>query len=117
MKRDDELLRALLIEFESQEDWLILVTKALNVSSEERRKQYHINLLCDAGFMRQVSDSGYRLTNQGHDYLEAVRSESVWTRTKAAVAETGGSATLDIVKQLAVGFLKKSITEKTGIEL
>ena len=67
--------------------------------------------------MTQVNDHVFRMTNQGHDYLDAIRDNGIWTKTKAAVAETGGSATLEIVKALALGFLKKKIETHTGIQL
>ncbi len=117
MKRDDDYLRELLLSFEGDDKPLVLVSRALSQSAAEQKKNYHIELLCDAGFMTLVPPSGYRMTMQGHDYLDAIRSEGVWQRTKQAVAETGGSATLEILKALATGFVKKKLTEHTGIEL
>ncbi len=117
MKRDDEYLRQILLEVEDQEDFLLLVRKVMAASANDRRKQYHVELLCDAGLMSQVSESGYRMTSAGHDYLDAIRSEGIWNKTKEAVAETGGSVPLEIMKQLAKGFLKKKIERHTGIEL
>jgi hypothetical protein len=59
----------------------------------------------------------FELTWLGHDYLDAVRDEGIWHKTKKAVSETGGSATLEIVKALALGFVKKKIAQHTGIEI
>lgn len=59
----------------------------------------------------------YRMTASGHDYLDAIRDEGIWKRTTAAVTETGGSASVEILKALATGFLKKKISRHTGIEL
>lgn len=57
------------------------------------------------------------MTFQGHDYLDAIRSVGIWEQTKATIADTGGSATLEVLKSLATGFLKKKIEEHTGIEI
>ncbi len=117
MKRDDDYIRELLLEFEAHDDWLVLAPQTLNPTPEERSRQYHIMLLADAGFATNVGQETYRLTKAGHDYLDAVRDEGIWAKTKAAVAETGGNATLEIVKKVALGFVKKKIEQHTGLEL
>lgn len=67
--------------------------------------------------MVQIDQHAFRLTSQGHDYLDAIRDQGIWAKTKDVVAKTGGSATLEIVKALATGLLKKQISERTGIDL
>ena len=117
MKRNQDYLRQLLFEFEAQPDWLIVVFNAINANAEQRERLYHVQLLRDAGLVTEVGRSTYRLTNSGHDYIEAIRDEGIWSKTKTAVAETGGSATLEIIKSLAMGFLKSKIEKHTGIAL
>ncbi len=117
MKRDDDYIRQLLVEFEGQPDWLIVIAEHLSMSPEDRSRQYHTLLLCDAGLVAPVGRSTYRLTAGGHDYLDAIRNEGIWAKTKEIVAETGGSATLEIIKSLALGLLKKKVSQHTGIEL
>ena len=120
MKRDNEYLRELLFEIESNDNYLIFVPLSLGMSAEEQRGHYHVHLLCDVGYMVKASDSpnaGYRLTSQGHDFIEAIRDKGIWEKTKEAVAETGGNATLEMVKALASGLLKKKISEHTGIDV
>ena len=51
----------------------------------------------------QVSDSAYRLTSQGHDFIEAIRDKGIWEKTKEAVAETGGNASLGNIKNSCIG--------------
>ena len=117
MQRDDEYIRDLLFEIEQQDDYLILIPQTFNASVADRKKLYHVQLLCDSGYMIQISDAGYRLTSQGHDFISSIRDEGIWNKTKAAVAATGGNATLEVIKSLASGFLKKKISTHTGIEL
>lgn len=117
MKRDEDLLRRILFKFEDADDWVFVLREHLNMPADERRFQYHVKLAADAGLVASVGKSTYRLTNSGHDFLDAIRDEGIWEKTKRQVAETGGNATLDILKQLATGALKKKISEHTGIEL
>lgn len=118
MKRDDDLIREILLEIERDDEWVLLMP-GLSMASEpeERRKLYHIELLRDNGFVTSVAKGTFRMTAQGHDYLDAIRDQGNWQKTKDAVAATGGNASLEIIKQLATGFLKKKISQHTGIEL
>ncbi|WP_040650425.1 DUF2513 domain-containing protein [Roseovarius sp. 217] len=117
MKRNDDFLREMLIEFEEQEDFLILDKNVMGASKEDRRWQYHLNLLEDQRLVTPVGRGTYRMTASGHDFLEAIRDDGLWQKTKDAVSETGGNATLEILKTLAVGLLKKKISQHTGIDL
>ena len=117
MPRDDEYLRDLLFKVEKQSDYFLSIVRTLSDSSDTRKKWYHAQLLCDSGYLVQISKSRYRLTAKGHDFIESIRDEGIWNKTKAAIAETGGNATLEIIKNLACGFLKKKISTHTGIEL
>ena len=107
MKRDDDLMRDLLLEFEQQDDWLLLLPQTLDMSQAERERIGHVYLLCDAGLVSPYGKHTYRITNDGHDFLEAIRDEGLWQKTKDTVSETGGNATLEIVKALAIGFFEK----------
>ena len=58
----------------------------------------------------------YRLTWQGHDFLDAVRDPTIWEKTKKG-AEDAGGFTVDLLRDLAKGFVKKQIEEYTGVKL
>jgi hypothetical protein len=80
---------------------------------------YQLILMKDAGLI-EGRDAGmglFRVTNHGHDYLDSIRDNGIWTKTKTAVAETGGSATLEICKAISLGFVKQKLEKHTGIEL
>lgn len=117
MKRDDDFLRQLLFEIEKEKDPIVISSRSLSKTEEQTKILYHAELLSDSGLLVEISQNGFRLTNQGHDYIAAIRDEGVWAQTKKAVRETGGSATLDIIKQIAIGFLKKKIADHTGIDI
>ena len=120
MKRDNDYLRNLLFKIESNDGYLIFAPLTFGMSDEQQKEYYHVQLLCDAGYLvklRDTENSGYRLTSQGHDFIDTIRDIGIWEKTKEAVAETGGNATLEIFKTLAHGLLKKKVANHTGIEL
>ena len=57
-----------------------------------------------------------RLTWAGHDYLDAVRDPEIWKQTRAGAEKVGGF-TIDLLKELAKGLIKKKIEEHTGVKL
>ncbi|MCT2540566.1 DUF2513 domain-containing protein [Sedimentimonas flavescens] len=131
MNRDLERIRSILLECEASSEERFEPSSA-RFSDFDR---YQIKLMAQAGLLmfptvKVRPDAGhlerglarwleqpFSITWAGHDYLDAVRDQGVWDKTKSAVAETGGSASLEIVKALALGFLKKKISQHTGIEL
>ena len=116
MKRDDDYLRELLFEFEAQPDWLVVIRNAIGMSPEDRKRQYHVLLASDAGLMTPVKQSTYRLTAAGHDFLDAIRDDGIWKKTKDGAAQVGG-VTLGIMKDIAVAYVKQATAEKLGITL
>ena len=119
MKRDNEYLRELLFRIESDKKHIYLIRLAMPMSEEEQKEHHHLLLLCDDGYLKQIdgTKSAFRLTAQGHDFIEAVRDDGIWEKTKRAVAESGGSATFEMVKSIAMGFLKKKLSEHADINL
>ena len=77
MKRDNDLLRQILMDTEKQDDYILSFFLPFSAPIEDRRYKYHIDLLCDAGLMVQISEEEYRITNAGHDYLEAIRQDTI----------------------------------------
>jgi hypothetical protein len=116
VKRDDDYLRELLLKYEADDDYLFIIGGATGPDDEEFKEEYHVALACDAGLMVQTGRAAYRLTSQGHDYLDAIRSDTVWRKTKAGAAQVGGM-TLGLMKDLAIAYVKQEAAEKLGIEL
>ena len=120
MKRDLDLVRAILLLVEEKEDCRAKVFAAGQATDAEL---YHVQLLLDAELLKEVGTvrssqkRKVQLTWQGHDYLDAVRDDQVWNRTKEAIRETSGSTALELVKLVAIGFAKTKIAKHTGIEI
>ena len=100
MKRDMDLVRKLLFKLEQQEDEAGLIVMHVE-GVDEQTLSGHIHLMCEAGLIdaRDLSTKDgpawmpQRLTWRGHEFVEAIRSDSVWEKLKRMVREkTGGLA-------------------------
>ena len=58
----------------------------------------------DASTMGDFDGKATALTWQGHEFLDAVRNDTVWRKTIALIKEKGGSVPFEVVKALAVRF-------------
>jgi hypothetical protein len=84
---------------------------------------YHLALLREAGLIncpetRPIAAGiGFRrLSWEGHDFLDAVRDSKIWEKTKSGAAAAGGF-TMELLRDLAKGFVRKQIEEYTGVKL
>lgn len=113
MKRDDDLIRQLLFEAEARPDGVVLFEGMVLIapSEEAAKRAHHAKLLEDAGYFAQVSKAGFRLTNSGHDWLQAVRDDTIWSRTKEAAGKAGGVG-LSVMGSIAMGYVKQKLTEQ-----
>ena len=50
-----------------------------------------------------------RMMWSGHELLDAIRSDTVWNKTKQAIASKGLSMTFDVVKSVAASIDTKMI--------
>jgi hypothetical protein len=58
----------------------------------------------------------FGITWHGHEFLDSVRDPKIWERAKKG-AEGAGGFTVDLLKDLAKGLVKKQIEEYTGVKL
>lgn len=56
------------------------------------------------------------LTWEGHDLLDSIRDPETWAKTKKAAARAGGF-TVNILRDVAYGIIKKALEDHTGITL
>jgi hypothetical protein len=111
MKRNWETIRELLLKV--QECSLPTDKVRLNCFPQERAAavSYHMALLIEAGLVNgevnhtigpEVKDFFVqRLTWEGHEFLDAIRSDTVWQKTKKAFSEQGVSMTFELVAHVA----------------
>lgn len=116
MERNLNLIRELLLEIEKMPAGsgpIQFHSVDGNTSSEEIT--YHLSLLLDVGFIDAKKITTYegatylvrRMTWNGHDYLDSVRSDAVWSGVQRKLSKIGGTAALATVKQLAIDVAKE----------
>lgn len=124
MKRDMDLIRQILLEVESRND---LALKPVRIDGiDEINLNREVERLYDSGYLEGIADNQYQsqykriavkdLSMKGHDFLDLIRDPDVWNKTKKG-AEAAGGFTLDLLKDLAKGLIKKKIEDHTGVKL
>lgn len=126
MKRDMDLVRDLLFQIEEFDQGLGGDVEIEAGDQEPQVVAEHLRLLLEARLIEgdAVPDDQYafdhilptRLTWSGHDFLDTVRDPDIWKKTKEGALSAKGF-TLDLLQDLAKGFIKKQIEERTGIAL
>lgn len=112
MRRDDDLIRSILIEMQDDPQPFKVYGISMNPTPEQVRVFFHVMLLVDAGLLAPLDGAGpkrlYRITNAGHDFLAAVRDDTIWAKMKDAAAASGGAG-LGILRELGVGYIKAKL--------
>jgi len=106
MKRDLDLIRKLMLSIEADDE--------IDLSDVPQTVcNYHRALLIEAGLATgMITESGglpnavviHRLTWEGHEYLDAVRGDDIWEKTKSVFKKEGLSMTYALVKTVAIKF-------------
>jgi len=76
---------------------------------------YHLKLLGQAGYIDAEPTGGIAafrwgvrsMTWEGHDFLDAIRNDTIWNRVKATVTEKGGGASVEVMKAIAIQIGKR----------
>jgi hypothetical protein len=111
VKRNWDTIRELLIKVEE----CTLPTEMIRLSDfpNERAAEisYHMSLLIEAGLVKgqmvqtigpEIKDFfAQRLKWQGHEFLDTIRSNTVWDKTKKTFIEKGLEMSFDLVKTVA----------------
>ena len=119
MKRDFELIRALLFNFEQKENGNLVETPEIPEYNQSTIN-YHCRLLFDAGFLRcepirsSTSDRVIRvicseLTWDGHEFLERIKSDTVWRNIKNYAGEKGLALTFSVVTGITQKFISEAM--------
>lgn len=112
MRRDMDLCRMILFYIEenySAGNRLINISLNGYTSSEIYE---HCKLLYEAGLIQEFNDisttMGERqcmvgnLSNKGYDFLDSIRQDTIWNKTKSTIKEKGLPLVLDTIKTVAV---------------
>lgn len=122
MKRDWDLIRQILLAIEQSEP-----IDAIKDSAPEGLYEHQIDILRDSGLIEgfdrthtMKTPSGVpvstftlpdqpRLTWEGHNFLDSVRDDDIWSKTKERISKVGGSISIDMLKTVATAFLTQSL--------
>ena len=125
MKRDLDLARRILIKIEAELPPMQVGTFTPSAFSVENKEEWdwileHFRLLADAGFIEKgsLSSGGYTLrgiTWAGHEFLDSIRDEEVWRRTKEG-ANKVGSWSLETLSEIARAIAKKKLRDLTDMQ-
>ena len=122
MKRNDDLIRELMLHLENASGYTNDSTQIGGYARDEIA--YHLALIHKQGFAEgpgaKYSSDGYdptipavvlitRLTPAGHDFIANLRDDAVWEQVKSRSAKAGGSLSLDILGQLGGAVIKQII--------
>lgn len=110
MKRDMDLIREILLAIEARPAGELIRTIEIPKGFTPEEAIGHLRLINQAGYLDGKFETHgktaliaiHGLSNRGHDFLDAVRSETIWNKTKERLTEVGGAAALETVKALAV---------------
>jgi len=111
MTRDWDIIREILTKLEENLSPSNILQLS-DFSSEQRESiSYHSELLIEAGLVdgEMIKSMGRdipeflitRLTWNGHEFLDTIKNETVWKKTKKSFTNSGISMSFDIIKSVA----------------
>jgi len=110
VQRNWDLIRKLLIKIEETEGYGNWITPHSIPENPHEQVAYHIGLLIEAGYANGKKSSDFdlmrdfcatSLTWQGHEFLDKIRSDTVWKKTKATALEKGIDLSVEVVSTIA----------------
>lgn len=116
MRRDLSLYRDILLAVEACSEPHCDSVRGLPGVAHEAFA-YHVKLLGQAGLLEVIDLSSHdgddwlpeSLTHEGHEFLDAIRSETVWAKAKHTVSASAGAVTLEALKVVVQSVLKELI--------
>lgn len=114
MKRDMDLVREILLEIEKS--YVSTAIRDLHIDGYDMETiAYHCKILHEVGFISdykaQYADNKLysfgvgSLTWEGNDYLNKVRDNTVWQKTKDVIKDKGLPLVFDTIKTISTAFI------------
>lgn len=128
MKRDLDLMRAILLSVEEEHPGSGFVRYKFADEDfpgvENATLIGHFRLLIEDGLINSPTNgwlsndsiSVGNLTNYGYEILDTIRDKDIWDKTRENTANIKGLG-IDVVSKIARAFLKKKLEDMTGLEL
>ncbi|MDG6078584.1 DUF2513 domain-containing protein [Erythrobacter litoralis] len=109
MKRDMETIRALLLWMEDQKEGLFLYS-SLPEMPDATTTVEHIRMLVSGGFLEETPQRAFRISWEGHEFIDKVRDPEVWRKTKEGASRLG-SWSVKLLGEMASGFIRVKANE------
>lgn len=114
MKRSMDLVREILLKIE--EEYISKAIFNLKIDGYDAETiAYHCKILYEANMISSYKAQYYSngiysfsvgsLTWEGHDYLDKVRDDSVWKKTKDTIIQKGLPLVFDTIKTISTAFI------------
>lgn len=124
MKRDMELVRKILFKIEETVDDFSDGNLVVDGYTMEQ-VSYHCAILYEGGYISdykrhfaddelQFFDVG-RLTWKGHEFLDKIREDTVWNKTKDTIKDKGLPLVFDVVQSVSTGIIERLVKSALGI--
>ena len=114
MKRDMELVRKILFEIENKYVSKMLVGLQIE-GYDQATVAYHCKIMYEAGLISEYKPQYASdelciffigsLSWEGNDYLDKIRDNSVWNKTKATIKEKGLPLIIETIKTISTAFI------------
>ncbi len=116
MKRDLDYLRSFLAELEASDEWQHVIGLFDQPGQGDEKRDYHVMLLRDEGFLERMQPGIYRMTAKGHDFLDHTRDETIWEKSKETVAKLKDHS-ISMLMSVAQGYVRAKLREITGLDV
>ena len=113
VKRDDELVKQLLIEMEDSTEAVHFYGLSGPDFDEGERKYYHLRLMQDAGLVEESGRHGcnWRMTNAGHDFVGLIRDAGMWAKMKERAAQVVPSYGLKLLYEVGNALARQKLRD------
>ena len=118
MKRDMDLIRAILLKVESEPHGFAPQTEIEIPNYTQEEINYHVFLLGQADLAKVVEQTTFgakspvakiiNLTWQGHEFLDSARENQIWNQAKDTIGKIGG-ASIQIWVMVLTEYIKKKL--------
>jgi len=118
MKRDLDLIKSILLHFEDKESWAH--EKDIEIEGYDKKLvSYHLSIMYEAGLINGeaiTSNTGriydvipFRLTWEGHEFLDNIKDQGRWKKIKETFVQKGGNFSIGLIKALAFKFAEQQL--------
>lgn len=124
MRRDMELVRKILFKIEESVDNVACHNLKIEGYSMDQ-VAYHCSILYEGGYIydykAQYGGNGLysfgvgRLTWEGHEFLDKIREDTIWKKTKDIIKDKGLPLVFDIVKSVSTEVISGLINSYVGM--